>query len=398
MSEYQRYEFMTVDRPLTRAEQAKVDALSSHIKVTATHALIEYHWGDFKHDPIAVLRDFFDGFLYWANWGSPHFALRFPHGVLPADLIDNYDCDDLVTFTKSPKWDILEMQFGEMESPDQWVEYDLGSLIGIREELMNGDLRALYIAWLASQRFIWDNDEEEDAEDGDYWDEEEEEEENEEGDDELRGVPAVPPNFGKLTAAQRALAELLQISQELLLAVARHSGSAPSARKDDFAAWVELLPQDRRSEYLVRLARNEPGLSHLLVRELRKLRLGQTGAPLVEGERVTYATLLAESNALQEAIEREKREREEQERLRHLQDIHDHVEVHWRHINKLVERSSSSGYDEATSLLVELRAAAEQFNELQIFNARFHDWIQGYLRRPALLQRLRMRGFAVPGA
>ena len=82
MSEYQRYEFMTIDRPLTRAQLDEVNQLSSHIEASPTHAFIEYHWGDFKHDPINVLYKYFDGFLYWANWGSPQLAFRFPHGAL----------------------------------------------------------------------------------------------------------------------------------------------------------------------------------------------------------------------------------------------------------------------------------------------------------------------------
>ena len=56
MSEYQRYEFMTSDRPLTRAQLDAVNNLSSHIDASATHAVIEYHWGDFKHDPIKIVR------------------------------------------------------------------------------------------------------------------------------------------------------------------------------------------------------------------------------------------------------------------------------------------------------------------------------------------------------
>jgi hypothetical protein len=67
MSEYQRYEFMTSDRPLTQKELNAVNNLSSHIDASSTHAIIEYHWGDFKHDPVEVLCEFFDGFLYWAN-------------------------------------------------------------------------------------------------------------------------------------------------------------------------------------------------------------------------------------------------------------------------------------------------------------------------------------------
>jgi len=169
MSEYQRYEFMTIDRPLTRAQLDAVNSLSSHIDASSTHALIEYQWGNFKHDPIKVLYEFFDGFLYWANWGSPHLALRFPHGILPADLIDGYDLEDFVTFTRRSDYDILDIHFGEMEAPHEWTEYELGSLIPIRDELMEGDLRALYVVWLAAQRMIggYDEDEDEDEDEDD---------------------------------------------------------------------------------------------------------------------------------------------------------------------------------------------------------------------------------------
>ena len=251
MSEYQRYEFMTIERPLTGEQLDAVEALSSHIEASSTHALIEYHWGDFKHNPIDVLHKFFDGFLYWANWGSPQLAFRFPHGILPDDLIDGYDLDDFVTFTKYRDYDILDIHFGEMEAPDEWIDYELGSLIAIRDELMEGDLRALYIVWLAGQRMIEGYDDEEDYD--------EEEHEGEEEDYEI-SVPPVPPAFGKLTAAQQALAELLRLPQELLVAAAHHSEASVSSAGDDFAAWVRLLSPERQQEYLVRLAHNEPGL------------------------------------------------------------------------------------------------------------------------------------------
>ncbi len=186
MSEYQRYEFMTVDRPLTKAQLNAVNDLSSHIEASSTHALIEYHWSGFRYDPIKVLHQYFDGFLYWANWGSPRLALRFPH--------------------------------------------------------VEGDMRALYIAWLAAQstrrshtgyrRAANDDDDYDDDEydEEDEYEEGEEDEEDEEGEEDEEEVDSdseekedyeisikpVPPGFATLTAAQQALAELLQVSQELL--------------------------------------------------------------------------------------------------------------------------------------------------------------------------------------
>jgi len=145
-----------------------------------------------------------------------------------------------------------------MPPPDEWTDYELGSLIGIRDELLEGDRRALYIIWLTSRLMLGTDDEEEDME--------------------MLAVPPVPPAFGTLTMAQQALAELLQVPQTLLLAAARHSSAAKPAPEDDVVAWVERLPQERRSDYLLRLAHNEPGLSRLLVKELRALNQGKASA------------------------------------------------------------------------------------------------------------------------
>jgi hypothetical protein len=380
MSEYQRYEFMTIDRPLTRAQLDAVNALSSHIEASATHAIIEYHWGNFKHDPINVLHEYFDGFLYWANWGSPKLALRFPYGILPVDLIDGYDLEDFVTFTRYPDYDILDIHFGEMRGPDEWIEYELGSLIDIRDELMEDDRRALYIVYLASQRMGGGYDEEEDDEISEI------------------SAPPVTPAFGILTAAQYALAELLQVPEELLLAAAQHSKMTVSSIEDDVAAWVRLLPPDRQYEYLVRLAHNEPGLSRLLVRELRELSKNKTSVAQSTGERVPYDVLLAESKAIKARLEREKREREHAERLRYLQDIHDHQEVYWHQVDQEVVRGTGSGYDEAVHVLIELREAADQFNVTQEFQDRFRAWVRPHLRRPAFIKRLQLHKFTLPEA
>jgi len=385
MSEYQRYEFMTSDRPLTRAQLEAVNALSSHIDASSTRALIEYQWGNFKHDPLKVLHEFFDGFLYWANWGAPELALRFPHGILPVDLLDGYDLAEVVTFNQHPDYDLLDIHFGDLEAPDEWVEYELGSLIALREELMDGDLRALYIVWLASQCVMGSAD----ADDED--------------EDEVR-VPPVPPTLGVLTAAQQALSELLQVPHEVLVAAARHSSAAPPSTPEDVAAWVRLLPPDRCTEYLVRLARHEPGLGRLLVKELRELsQLSQNGqdkskATRPASEHVTYATLLAESKAIRAQLEREQREQERLARQRQLQQIHDHQDEYWHQVDVAVTRGSGAGYDEAVLLLSELREVADRFQEPQQFHERFRAWVRPHLRRPAFVKRLQDRQFPLPDA
>lgn len=375
MSEYQRYEFMTVDRPLTKPQLEAVKRLSSHIEASATHAFIEYHWGDFKHNPIEVLHQYFDGFLYWANWGSPQLAFRFPHGMLPPTLLDGYDLEDFVTFARHPDYDILDISFGEMEGPDVWTEYDLSSLIGIREEILAGDARPLYIVWLASRDYLGTDDEEEEYE---------------------ISVPAVPPGFAKLTTAQKALADLFQVPDELVVAAARHSKPATPGPAEDLAAWLKLLPPARRDDYLLRLANDEPGLSRMLVRELRELGSDTSQPASPEGEHVTYATLLPESKAVRAELDRQQREKESRARERRLRDIHEHKDDYWHRADEALTRTSGTSYDEATQLLVELRDAANHFDDAQPFQERFRAWVQPHLRRPAFVKRLRDHQFTLP--
>jgi len=46
VSEYQYYEFLTIDRPLDARQQQELRALSTRARITATRFVNTYHWGD----------------------------------------------------------------------------------------------------------------------------------------------------------------------------------------------------------------------------------------------------------------------------------------------------------------------------------------------------------------
>ncbi len=64
-------------------------------------------------------------------------------------------------------------------------------------------------------------------------------------------MPPVPPAFGKLIAAQQALAELLQVPQEPLGAASQHCQAVVPSTDDDIDAWVQ--PHPRRPAFVKRL-------------------------------------------------------------------------------------------------------------------------------------------------
>ena len=68
MSEYQDYEFLAVDRPLSKNEMAELRAISTRAEITPASFTNEYNWGDFKGDPHELLQRYFDLHVYIANW------------------------------------------------------------------------------------------------------------------------------------------------------------------------------------------------------------------------------------------------------------------------------------------------------------------------------------------
>lgn len=83
MSEYQCYEFVALDRPLTPKQMAELRAISTRAEITPTRFWNEYQWGDLKADPAKLVERYFDAHMYFANWGTHRLMLRVPSARVP---------------------------------------------------------------------------------------------------------------------------------------------------------------------------------------------------------------------------------------------------------------------------------------------------------------------------
>ena len=66
MSEYQYYEFVAIDRPLTAKQMAALRAISTRAEITSSRFQNEYQWGDLKADPAKLMERYFDAHLNFA--------------------------------------------------------------------------------------------------------------------------------------------------------------------------------------------------------------------------------------------------------------------------------------------------------------------------------------------
>jgi len=70
MSEFQYYEFVAIDRPLSPSARKRLRAITSRATITSTRLVNTYEWGDFMADPHDLVAKYFEAFLYYANWGT----------------------------------------------------------------------------------------------------------------------------------------------------------------------------------------------------------------------------------------------------------------------------------------------------------------------------------------
>lgn len=164
--------------------------------------------------------------------------LRLPRGVLDIDAAEDYYVGDQLTTWTTGEFLVLDLT-SEDDSGD-W-EHDaqatLSAIVAVRTELAAGDLRPLYLAWLASYG-AWERDEYAFDRDADH---------------ELE--PPVPPGLTTLTAAQRALADFLRLDDDLLAIAAQTSPPLEKIADDpgQFAVWVTSLPLAEKNRLLLRV-------------------------------------------------------------------------------------------------------------------------------------------------
>ncbi|RKH64553.1 hypothetical protein [Corallococcus llansteffanensis] len=367
MSEYQRYEFIALDRPLTPKQMAELRSISTRAEISPTRFWNEYQWGDLKADPAKLLARYFDAHLYFANWGTHRLMLRLPRARVDVKVLKGYFIGrHAARLTLAGEHVVLDF-ISQDEEPedDEERQGSLAALTPLRAELLRGDLRSAYLAWLLAVQA------------------------GEVGDD--APEPPVPAGLAMLTAAQQAMVEFLRIDVDLLAAAARDSVK-PDEGDDAFRRWVTRLPPARKDQWLLRAA-DAPDLA--LGGELLRTFRAEKGPGAASARRtVRELQALAETQqGMREKAEaaRAKKARDAAGRRlqRKLDELGRDVDAAWVKLEKLVEAST---YDEAVMLAVDLKELATRGDEFQDFAMRFEAMRKRQHRRRGFFDRWKYQG------
>jgi hypothetical protein len=376
MSEYQYYEFRAVDRPLDDRQMQKLRAVSSRAVITPTSFVNEYNWGDFKGDPDEWMEKYFDAFLYFANWGTRRFMLRFPKRLFDADAATAYCIGDS-TFVKS-RGDYVVLSFESNCEGDDWIESEgwLASMIPLRSEILCGDLRCLYLAWLLCVQ------------------------NGEVDDDEVE--PCVPANLDELSASERSFADFFGIDDDLIEVAARTSSrSFPGhENRKELESWVHSLSEEEKDAILLRAMADEAQLgTELRIRFAREA--GSRNKPEINEQRRTAGELLKAAEELTEkkgcqaaeqaAAEKARKEKEmAAARDNYLRSLAGKENEIWLKIESLISTKQPGRYDEAVKLLVDLHDLAERGGKTENFLSLYRELRRKHEKKPSLLRKLQI--------
>ena len=249
----------------------------------------------------------------------------------------------------------------------EWLESEniLGQLTPLREQLLQGDTRMLYLAWL---KVVSMDDEE--------WLDEPE--------------PPLPAGLKQLNASLQAFAEFFEIDPHLISSAAESSKKAESNSEVDLESAIAKLSREESEAHLLQIARSEPGAVLSLKKHLMELS-GKKSPARSQSPR-TVSDLFERADAIEESAKRKARAEAERKRILRMEELAGNEEVNWQYVEKFLQQKRGSTYDEATKLLVELRDMSVYKQREDKFRERFNTIRENYKKSLALMERFRRAG------
>ena len=378
MSTYEFYEFRALDRTLTKSEMDAVRQYSSRAEVSRVGFRVTYHYSSFSEDTRKILAQYFDVHAYVASWMHRRLCIRLPEIAARPDILNSYLTRYAVSWDRFGDYIVVCLSF-QPEERSEWAEGEgwIERLLPVRDALIRGDWRPLYVGWLAGVEAGWVMDEETE--------------------------PPVPLGLGDRKDDYLSdLCEFLCISDELLAAAAERSASLPTVEETEnlVSHWVENQSAERRDHLLKELILGQQaGQGRALLAQA----VSPAFARIDEGQRRSVSELRERATALRTAriereeqerrrIEAEKRREEKRKRVIYLGSLVGREDELWRKVKALTRVSNPKKYDLAVELIVDLRDVARRQGSTSKFEDRLRFIRTTYSRRPSFIRRLDEKG------
>ena len=375
MSEYQYYEFLSIDRLLSDEDRRRLRNLSTQAEITSTSFTNVYHWGDFGGDPVTMMKNWLDMHLYRANWPSNRLMIKLPSRLVESSHYDHFlKSSEVAGMINAGDNVILDVWYTDEDGWDTIDDEldDLSPFAPLRNDLLRGDLRSLYVIWLAG---VEDVSLREDA---------------------LEPIVGIAP----LTQPLINLAELLCIDKDLVLAAAEE---CPDNTKSELPLEfirdaLTAIPDEQKVQWLHRLYEGDTHLSLELRKQIEDaVTLSSEETPIKRRSvlelRERALAIRKQREAEEEAqaeMERKKEEfRKKQAQRRRLDAIREKgIDHAWKTVEYKISWRNRESYNAAANMLSDMQILAQEDGATEQFENRLEKLKMTHRRKPALLECL----------
>lgn len=366
------HRFRTIDREFTAREKEEIKSWSSRFSPTANAVDYIYHYGSFKKDRYEVFPKYFDALLYVNGWGTRQVMFRFPRELVKWEELNWYKNRGQQTsldFKQIEDYVLMELTWHQQNNGD-WMEeedYLLDPLLPLREEILHGDFRSLYLAWLIVEAKNKGG-------------------KNEGSTPSTTQLPPIPSNLKEQTKAHQYLIQLFDLDPMLVEAAATASPEK-LLRTPEYADLIPLLSDKEKEKYLFQFLNRETRTEIKLKKRLTAL--SGVKSHHIFGESLPWNEIytLAKQKK-EEAIEAQKRA-ERRAYYRKMRSIGAQQDNVWEGVERNLSVRNSGGYDRATNMLKDLRDLAVFEDKMEAFDKKLEEVIAPYRKSGALLRRLR---------
>ena len=345
MSEYQFYEFKSIDKPLTQTEKETISGWSSRTQATSSGAIFTYHYSDFPKDELKVVEKYFDAMFYISNWGTRRLIFK-----IPTDFVDKKKmklfCVEGLEIREYENFILIDIWLEDEEGGYDWVEGDgmLSSFITLRNDIISGDYRCLYLIWLkVSTEDVANGYDNVDA-------------------DSIE--PDVPFGMNELNGSLLEFIDVFCIDKDTIEASA--TISQPIKNENiDYSSYISKMADREKDNLLLRLLDGEPLLSEKIKRDIGRQKSRPTQIPSRTVQEIVQGSL-----TLKNERELAEKKKQKEKHIAKLKKIDNEKKNLWEQVSLLISQKKSKAYDEAVQILISLKELAVFKNDLAVFQAR----------------------------
>lgn len=159
MSEYQYYEFCSLNFPMTSEARKEMTSLSSRAKISTHGAVYVYNYGDFRGNPEKLVLKYFDVFFYIANWGTVQLLFKYPKKEANFNEIKKYYIEDVISCQEHGEFILLDLNI-QNEEGFGWTEGEgiLPDLLPLYDEIKSRNYQILKLIAAINNEFSAENE------------------------------------------------------------------------------------------------------------------------------------------------------------------------------------------------------------------------------------------------